>query len=71
MRFHVLTRNIPLGPNVEYSLCLTKILILKKEGSIKKNSYEHRAYESVDIWSLFWVMPHMSTETITLGLKGL
>ena len=44
---------IPLISSVEYSLHLTKISILKYEGSIKKISYECRAYESVDVRSLF------------------
>ena len=34
-----------------------KILILYKEGIIEKNSYERRAYESVDDSSLPWVIP--------------
>ena len=37
----------------------------------KKYSYERRAYESVDVRSLFWVIPHRSTETSSQGLKGL
>ena len=37
----------------------------------KKNSYERRAYESVDVRSLFWVISHWSAESSTLGLKGL
>ena len=37
----------------------------------KKNSYKRRAYESVDVRSLFWVMSHRSTESSTPGLKGL
>ena len=31
-----------------YLVCMAKISILKKEGIIEKNSYERRAYESVD-----------------------
>ena len=38
----------PLVPDPLYILCMTKISILKKEGIIEKNSYERRAYESVD-----------------------
>ena len=36
----------------------------------QKTSYECRAYESVDFRSLFWVIPHRSTETSTPGLNG-
>ena len=47
---------LPLPPDTFYPLLpsvlnigrLTKILISIKEGIIKKNSYERRAYESVD-----------------------
>ena len=38
----------PLLPSVLNIARLTKILISIKEGIIKKNSYERRAYESVD-----------------------
>ena len=31
-----------------YLVCTAKISILNKEGIIEKNSYERRAYESVD-----------------------
>ena len=34
-------------------------------------SYERRAYESVDIRSLFWVIPYRFAKSSTLGLKGL
>ena len=34
------------------SSCIAKFSILKYEGTIKKNSYEHRDYESVDEKSL-------------------
>ena len=37
----------------------------------QKNSYERRAYESVDVRSLFWVIPDRSTETSNPGLKGI
>ena len=39
---------------------------------MKKISYEHRAYESVDVRSLFELyLIAKSTETSTLGLKGI
>ena len=38
----------PLVTDPLYLVCMTKIFILKKKGSTKKNSYECRAYESVD-----------------------
>ena len=38
---------------------------------IKKISYECRAYESVDVRSLFWVISHRSAESSTPGLKGI
>ena len=41
-----------LCPNRTNSSCIAKILILKKEGIIKKISYERRDYESVDEKSL-------------------
>ena len=47
---------IPLSPSVEYSLHLTKISILKQEWSTKKNSFERRVYESVDVRRIFWVI---------------
>ena len=37
----------------------------------QKNSYERRAYESVDVRSLFRVIPYRSKETSAPGLKGL
>ena len=37
---------------VTYMRRSAKLLILNKEGIIEKNSYEHRAYESVDEKSL-------------------
>ena len=37
----------------------------------QKISYEHRAYESVDVRSLFWVVSRMSSESSTPGLKGI
>ena len=43
----------PLLPNVPQREPLEKFLILILEGIIKKNSYERRAYESVDEKSLF------------------
>ena len=42
----------PLLPSVPYMTRLAKTLILISEGIIKKNSYERRAYESVDEKSL-------------------
>ena len=53
-----------LGPSVEHSLNLTKILILKQERSSKKKSLAY-ANESADIMSLFWIIPHRSLETST------
>ena len=41
---------------VSYLRLSAKILILNKEGIIEKNSYECRAYESVDEKNLSWVM---------------
>ena len=38
----------PLVRDPQYLLWMTKIFILKKEGVIEKNSYDRRAYESVD-----------------------
>ena len=38
---------------VSYVRRSAKIFILNKEGIIEKNSYERRAYESVDEKSLF------------------
>ena len=42
----------PLLHTGHYCVRMTKILILKQEGIIKKISYERRAYESVDDSSL-------------------
>ena len=39
----------PLAQSVEYTLHLTKILILKLERIIGKISYERRIYESADV----------------------
>ena len=62
----------PLGPRVEYTLHLPKFLFKKnKKVASKKISYERRAYESVDVRSLFWVIPHTCKETSTSGLKGI
>ena len=61
----------PLNPSVVYSLHLTK----KKYFNIKRGhqniSYVRRAYESVDVRSLFWVISHRSKESSTPGLKGI
>ena len=62
---------IDLNLSVEYSLHLTKILILKIRKDHQKNSYERRGYESVDVRILFCVISHRSTETSTPGLEGL
>ena len=37
----------------------------------QKISYEYRAYESVDVRSLFWVISHRSAESGTAGLEGI
>ena len=37
----------------------------------QKISYKRRAYESVDVRSLFWIISHGFTESSTPGLKGL
>ena len=37
----------------------------------QKISYERRAYESVDVRNLFWVISHRPAESSTPGLKGL
>ena len=39
-----------------------------KKGIIEKNSYERRAYESVDDWSLSCVISQKLTENKTLAL---
>ena len=36
--------------SVQYTLQLTKILILRSEGILKKMSYERRVYKSVNIY---------------------
>ena len=56
---------IPLAPSVEYTLHLTKILILRQEGIIIFFSYERRIYEPVDVRSLYWAITHKSTESST------
>ena len=38
-----------------YLACMAKLLILKEEGIIEKNSYERRAYESVAIGPTLWL----------------
>ena len=60
----------PLSPSVEYFLHFINILILKIRRDHQKNSYERRAYESVDVRSLFCVISHRSAESSITGLKG-
>ena len=62
---------MPLGSSVEYTIHLTKNFDFRIRREHQKKSYEHRAYESVDVRSLFWVIPHRFSETSTPGLKGL
>ena len=51
---------------------MTKISILKKEeGIIENNSYDHRAYESVDGRSISMDISQKSTENKILGTNGL
>ena len=62
----------PLGPSVEYSLHLTKILILKKEGSIKKNPMSAASMSRQTLGAYFGLyLIYRSTETSTPGLKGI
>ena len=42
----------------------------EKEGTIEKNSYERRAYESVDDRSHSWAISQKSTEKKTQALMG-
>ena len=48
-----------------------KILISILEGIIKKISYEHREYESVDEKSLSWAMSRKTTKKKNSGSKEL
>ena len=43
---------IPLAPIIDYTVHLTKLLILKCEWTTKKKSIERRVYEWVDEKSL-------------------
>ena len=61
---------IPLCPSGAFST-FDQNFYFKKRWGHKKNSYERCAYESVDVRSLFWVIPHSSTEGSTPGLKRL
>ena len=65
--------HIPLSPSLKYSVHLTKILILKKEGIVKKfpMSAAPMSRYILDIRSLFWVTSYWSMESSTPGLKGL
>ena len=56
---------------IRWDMASLSYLKLVMDGSIKKFSYERRAYESVDVRSLFWVISHRSKESSTLGVKGL
>ena len=49
---------------------LAKILILIKEGIIKKNFYERRDYESVDEKSLSQAMSRKTTKKRIKAVKG-
>ena len=55
---------------VSYMRRSAKILILNKEGTIEKISYERRAYESVDEKSLSWVMCRKTTKKRIHAFKG-
>ena len=55
---------------VSYMRHSGKIFILNKEGIIEKNSYERRAYESVDGKSLSWVMSRKTTKKRIHAFKG-
>ena len=48
---------------------IAKILILNKEGIIEKNSYERRAYESVDEKSLSYAMSQKTTKKEFVHLR--
>ena len=50
---------------------MTKIFILKYEGIIKKNSYDHRVYESVDDSSLSQAISQLTDEKKNSCNKGL
>ena len=47
----------------------TKILILNKEGIIEKNSYERRAFESVDERSLSLLCPEKRRKNEFMHLR--
>ena len=60
----------PLVTDPLYIVYMAKISILKKKGSSKKNSYERRAYESVDDRSHSWFISQNSMENKTRALMG-
>ena len=62
---------ISINPLVPSENTLDQNFYFKIRKEHQKNSYERRAYESVDIRSLFWVISHRSTESSTPVLKGL
>ena len=61
----------PFGSQHRVFSTFDKNFYFKIRRENQKNSYERRAYESVDVRSLFLFIPHRSTETSTPGLKGL
>ena len=58
----------PLVTDPLYLVCMAKISILKKEGIIEKNTYERRAYESVDERSHSYAICQKSAENKTQAL---
>ena len=60
----------PLVPSAHKSVWISKILILKLEGIIKKISYERRDYVSVDENSLSEAMSQKTTKRRIQALKG-
>ena len=60
----------PLLHTGHYCVRMTKILILKLEGIIKKISYERRVYESVDDSSLSKAISQKLTKKRTHATKG-
>ena len=60
----------PITPRRTMVANFTEISIPFKEGIIKKNSYERRAYESVDEKSLSKVMSRKTTKKRIWSIKG-
>ena len=64
----------PLNPSVEYSLHLTKILILKYEGIIKKIPMSDAPMSRLTLGTYFGLLLRLllrCTESSTQGLKGI